>query len=72
MEYQLEEIEIMNYELYRIKYIFYKLVNYDGNEEKLKEYIKMLNDISCFNVDYRIYSNENNEVIIEKTIDTLD
>ena len=70
MEYELEEINKSSYGV--IKYYYYKVINYDGNEEKLKEYVKKLNKDSCFNVDYRIKSIDNNEVIIEETYDTLD
>ena len=69
-KYELEEIEERSFGVIRYKY--YKVINYDGNEEKIKEYIKQLNNDSCFNIDYRIKNIENNEAIIEETIDTLD
>ena len=70
MDYELKEDYRSSYGI--IKYVYYKVINYDGNEEKLKEYVKKLNDDSCFNIEYRIKSIENNEVIIKETIDTLD
>lgn len=70
MKYKLEEIDETSFGVIRYKY--YKVLNYDGNEENLKEYVKKLNDESLFNIDYRIKSIDNNEVIIEETIDTLD
>ena len=72
MEYKLEEIKEMKKNGYIISYYYYKVLNYDGNKEKLKEYIKKLNDNSMFNIDYCIYKVQENEAIIEKVIDTLD
>lgn len=72
MEYQLEKIENKTWNYGVITYYYYKVLNYDGNEEKLKEYVKKLNDESMFNVDYRIKYIKDNEVIIEETYDTLD
>ena len=75
MEYQLEELKDKTWNYGVIKHYYYKVLNYDGNYEKLKEYIKKLNDDSCFNVDYHIKElnyGDNNEVIIEETYDTLD
>ncbi len=70
--YELEEIEEKYYNFGVIKHRFYKVLNYDGNEEKLKEYIKKLNDDTLFNDDYYIQKVEGNEVIIEEVMDTLD
>ena len=72
MEYQLEEIKDMSRNSGVISYTYYKITNYDGNEEKLKEYVKELNDKSMFNIDYYIHSINDNEVIIEEVYDTLD
>lgn len=70
--YELEEIIKDNYNYGIITYRYYKVLNYDGNEEKLKEYVKKLNDDSMFNIDYYIHKIEVNEAIIEEVIDTLD
>ena len=70
MEYNLEELETYNYGVMKKKY--YKVLNYDGNVEKLKQYVSDLNKDSMFNIDYYIHKIEGNEAIIEEVIDTLD
>ena len=72
MEYNLEELEDRRRSFGVIKYFYYKVVNYDGNEEKLKQYVSDLNKDSCFNIDYYIKEINDNEVIIEEVEDTLD
>ena len=72
MEYDLEELEGRTYHYGVMTKKYYKVINYDGNEEKLKEYVKKLNDDSLFNIDYYIHKIEGNEAIIEEIIDTLD
>ena len=72
MEYNLEELEYKEYEFGVIKRKYYKVLNYDGNLEKLEDYVQQLNEKIMFNIDYYIYKNEGNEAIIEKNIDTLD
>jgi hypothetical protein len=70
--YNLEELSEREYSYGVIRYKYFKLLNYDNNEDNLKEYIKQLNEDSCFNIDYSLYKNEDNEIIIQETIDTLD
>lgn len=70
--YELEEIEERTRTGYVMTYKYYKVLNYDGNEERLKEYVKKLNDESMFNIDYYIDKIDYNEVIIEEIEDTLD
>lgn len=72
MEYNLEELKDKEYNIGIIKHKYYKVLNYDGNVEKLKQYVSDLNKDSCFNIDYYIKEINGNEVIIEKVIDTLD
>lgn len=72
MEYNLEELEEKTYNFGVIKHKYYKVLNYDGNEEKLEDYVQQLNEKSMFNIDYYIQKIEGNEAIIEKVIDTLD
>lgn len=72
MEYNLEELEEKAYNFGVIKHKYYKVLNYDGNEEKLEDYVQQLNEKSMFNIDYYIQKVEGNEAIIEKVIDTLD
>ena len=72
MEYQLEELKDKSWNYGVIKHYYYKVLNYDGNEEKLKEYVKKLNDDSCFNMDYYIKEVKDKEAIIELIEDTLD
>lgn len=72
MEYNLEELEYKEYNFGVIKRKYYKVLNYDGNEEKLKQYVSDLNKDSMFNIDYYIHKVEGNEAIIEEVIDTLD
>lgn len=72
MEYNLEELEDKEYNIGIIKYKYYKVLNYDGNVEKLKQYVSDLNKDSMFNIDYYIHKIEGNEAIIEEVIDTLD
>ncbi len=70
MEYELEEKN--RSEIGVITHIFYVVKNYNGDEDALKEYVKELNDNSCFNINYFINKIDNNEAIIEEMIDTLD
>ena len=70
MEYQLELKEERQGNV--IKYKYYKVLNYDNNEDNLKEFVKKLNEDSVFNIDYYIHSINDSEVIIEEVIDTLD
>lgn len=70
MEYELKEID--RRQMGVMKYIYYEVVNYNNNEESLKEYVKKLNDKSMFNVEYFIYKLEDNKAIIEVLIDILD
>lgn len=70
MEYELKEID--RRQMGVIKYIYYEVLNYNNNEESLKEYVKQLNEKSMFNVEYFIYKLEDNKAIIEVLIDTLD
>ena len=70
--YELEELVEKERTGYVIRYKYYKVINYDNNEDKLKEYIKELNKESCFNITYSIHHIENGDVIIEEEIDTLD
>ncbi len=72
MEYNLEELKDKEYNIGIIKHKYYKVLNYDGNVEKLKEYVSNLNEVSMFNIDYYIHKIEENEAIIEEVIDTLD
>ena len=72
MEYNLEEIKEKEYNVGVIKHKYYKVLKYDGNEEKLEDYVQQLNEKSMFNIDYYIQKVEGNEAIIEKVIDTLD
>lgn len=70
--YELEELKDETRTGYVITYKYYRVLNYDGNEERLKEYVKKLNEDSMFNIDYYISKIDYNEVIIEEIIDTLD
>ena len=70
--YELEELEDKTRTGYVMTYKYYRVLNYDGNEERLKEYVKKLNEDSMFNIDYYISKIDYNEVIIEEVIDTLD
>ena len=72
MEYNLEELEDKSYNYGVMKYKYFKVLNYDGNVEKLKQYVSYLNEVSMFNIDYYIHKIEENEAIIEEVIDTLD
>ena len=72
MEYQLEELEGNTHYYGVMKKKYYRVLNYDGNEERLKEYVKKLNEESMFNIDYYIRQVKENEAIIEEIIDTLD
>lgn len=69
--YELKEIEDKGYILGVIKYKYFKVLNYDGNVDKLKQYVSYLNEVSMFNIDYYIHKIEENEAIIEEVIDTL-
>ena len=71
-KYNLEELSENGYSYGVIRYKYFKLLNYDNNEDNLKEYIKQLNKESCFNITYSIHHIENGDVIIEEEIDTLD
>ena len=71
MEYDLVELKERARTGYVISYKYYKVLNYDGNEENLKEYVKKLNEDSVFNIDY-YYKINGNEAIIEEVIDSLD
>ncbi len=72
MEYNLEELKDKEYNIGIIKHKYYKVLNYDGNLEKLEDYVQQLNEKSMFNIDYYIHKIEENEAIIEEVIDTLD
>ena len=72
MEYNLEELEEKKYDYGVIKHKYFKVLNYDGNVEKLEQYVSDLNKDSMFNIDYYIHKIEGNEAIIEEVIDTLD
>jgi len=65
------EIELINKDSYGvIRYYYYQIKDYDGNVEKLEEYVKKLNEESMFNIDWYIKDKEKG--ILEKVIDTLD
>ena len=68
MEYEMKKINETTG--YVIRYITYQIENYDGDEKKLEEFVKELNEDSLFNITYRIKNKEKG--IIEETIDTLD
>lgn len=48
----------------------YKVKNYDGDENKLKEYVKDLNEKASFWISWRIINKELG--ILEEEIDPLD
>lgn len=68
--YDLKEL-YTNY-VYRIEKNYYEVLNYDGNEEKLKEAVKELNDNTLFNVEWSIYEISEDKAILEEIVDTLD
>ena len=68
MEYELELINVSRYGV--ISHKTYQVKNYDGDLDKLKEYVKQLNEKSLFNIDWYIKNEEKG--ILEETIDTLD
>ena len=68
MEYELELINVSRYGV--ISHKTYQVKNYDGDLDKLKEYVKQLNEKSLFNIDWYIKNEEKG--ILEETIETLD
>lgn len=69
LDYNLKKINTEY--VYRIEKNYYEVLNYDGNEEKLKEMVKELNLNSMFNITWSIYKNDT-IVILEEIVDTLD
>ena len=69
LDYDLKKINTEY--VYRIEKNYYEVLNYDGNEEKLKEMVKELNLNSMFNITWSIYKNDT-IVILEEIVDTLD
>ena len=69
LDYDLKKINTEY--VYRIEKNYYEVLNYDGNEEKLKNMVKELNLNSMFNITWSIYKNDT-IVIIEEIVDTLD
>ena len=71
MEYELELIEREDTcGRYTLSTTYYKVINYDGDEEKLKEYVKKLNDEAPFWLEYHIHNVKDG--IIMCYHDTLD
>ena len=69
-DYDLKEL-YTNY-VCRIEKKYYEVLNYDGNEEKLKEAVKELNDNTLFNIEWSIYEISEDKAILEEIVDTLD
>lgn len=69
LDYDLKKINTEY--VYRIEKNYYEVLNYDGNEEKLKNMVKELNLNSMFNITWSIYKNDT-IVILEEFVDTLD
>ena len=69
LDYDLKKINTEY--VYRIEKNYYEVLNYDGNEEKLKNMVKELNLNSMFNITWSIYKNDT-IVILEEIVDTLD
>lgn len=67
-EYEIKLISERNVGVIRYKY--YQIVKYDGNVERLEEFVKELNDKSLFNIDW--YIDDKEKGILEQIIDTLD
>ena len=51
-------------------YRTYQVENYDGNTEKLEEFVKDLNEKECFWISWRITNSEKG--ILEEEVDPLD
>ena len=71
----------INMDLYEIKLIdddvfggkgskYYQVVDYDGNVDKLKEFVKALNDSSNFWISWHIVNE--NKGLLEQEFDPLD
>jgi len=67
-EYELKLIS--EYNMGVISHKFYQVLNYDGNKERLEEYVKQLNENCLFNIDWYIQDAEKG--LLEKVVDTLD
>lgn len=67
-EYEIEQISEREFGV--IKYKYFKVKKYDGNEEKLEEFVKKLNEDSIFNISWYVQDAEKG--LIEEMIDTLD
>ena len=64
MEYNLEELEDKSYNYGVMKYKYFKVLNYDGNVDKLKKYVSDLNKDSMFNIDYYIHKIEEKRPVL--------
>lgn len=67
-DYELKLINERHYGV--IKYKYYQVVKYDGNVERLEEFVKKLNENSMFNIDW--YIDDKEKGILEEVVDTLD
>ena len=67
-KYKIEQISERKYGV--IRYEYYKITNYDNDVDKLKKYVKELNEESMFNISWFIEDEEKG--LLEKVIDTLD